>query len=278
MKKVIGFLFLFFLILCVVASGCISNNNNSTKNAFEPDNFLKMASLSEDNTTLTMIFDEDFDSDFRWELTIESDNVLKNSADEKILAEESSQIGKHRWVFEGNTTGIAELKFEYINPLTNDTPERYAYTIKNTNGRLEIVSISSFSGNRSIGDPYTEGIWFENDTILTLVGQCVSSSGGGSNHWELEQSRNDILNTINATYLHNTTMGDGAHWWKFEGQESGNVTLTLNYENSEIGLISEIVYEIHVNENKEISILSMNYNSIKGEPMPYYKGPGGPLN
>jgi predicted secreted protein len=267
------------LILFVAASGCISNNNNSTENTFEPDNFLKTASLSEDNTTLTMIFDEDFDSDFRWELIIEPDGVLKISADEKMPTDELSQeIGKHKWVFEGNTSGTTELKFEYMNPLTDYTPERYAYAIKNTNGRLEIVSISSFSGNRSIGDPYTEGMRFENDTILTLVGQCVSSSGGGSNHWKLEQSRNDILNTINATDFHNTTMGDGAHWWKFEGQKSGNVTLTLNYENSEIGLISEIVYEIHVNENKEISILNMSYNSVKGEPVPYYKGPGGPRN
>jgi len=277
MRKQIGFILTVFLILCVVAAGCISNNRNSTENAFEPDNFLKTASLSEDNATLTMIFDEDFASNFHWELIVESDDVLKIMANEKMPANESPQkIGKHKWVFEGNETGVAELRFDYIDPSKKYTPERYAYTIRNTNGNLEILSFSSFSGNRTRNNPqYTESAEvIENDTRLSLFGSGVESSGAGYNHWKLEkleQSQNDVLIIVNATSsYYSSDPGYGGHQWEIEGQTAGNASFTLNYVSSKAGLISEIIYEIQVNENKEIAIRNISYNSVKGEPMPHY--------
>lgn len=283
MANMIIYIFLFLLISCVITSGCISNTtilNNTTENEsnnvktiFEPDNFLKTVNISENNTTLTLVFDEDFNSDFYWKLTTESNDILKMLSDEEIVTDGLSQeVGKHKWIFEGNKTGTTTLKFEYINSLNGHTPERYACTVKNTNGYMEILSFSSFSGNRTRSSQYTEEIEVsENKTLLSFRGEGVLSSKGGNNHWELEQSQNDILKIINETYAFNTTdPGYGGCGWKIEGLNSGNVLLTLNYINSDIGIITEIIYEI-CNENKEISILNVSYNSIKGEPLPYYK-------
>ena len=269
---------MFFLILCVIVAGCISNNGNSEENAFVPDNFLKLTVLSENNTTLTMVFDEDLTSGFHWKLTMGPDDVLKIIADEKMPADDLPQeIEKHKWMFEGNKTGTTELKFEYINQLKNDTPERYAYTIRNTNGNLEILSFSSFSGNRTRHNPYAENAPYsekigftENNTILFFSGQSMSSSGGGANDWELEHNLNYIL-IVNKTETHNLTdPSDGRYWWEIEGKKAGNTTLSFNYVNSELGLISEIVCEIQINENKEMAILNISYNSIKSDPMPYH--------
>ena len=162
------------------------------------------------------------------------------------------------------------MKFEYIDPSKNYTPERYAYTIRNTNGNLEILSFSSFSGNRTRSNQYTEGIGLlENNTMLSLFGLCVGSSGAGDNHWKLEQSQNNII--VNTNYAHNSSdPGYGGHQWEIEGQTAGNASFTLNYVSSKAGLISEIIYEIQVNENKEIAIRNISYNSVKGEPMPHY--------
>jgi predicted secreted protein len=226
---------------------------------------------------LTLIFDEDFDSRFRWKLTVENDDILKLLVDEKMPADEMSQeIGKHKWAFEGNETGTAVLKFEYVNPLTGYTPERYMYTVKNTNGSLEILLFESFSGNRTIHNRYTERIEVsENKTLLTLVGLCHLAGPIGlteNEHWILEQNQSDVLNIIDKIAEHYTTVGEGWHTWKMEGQNSGNVALTMSYVKSEgkVGLVSEIVCEIHISENKEISILNINYNSVRGEPLPYW--------
>jgi len=280
--KIIRILFLFLIVLCVAFSGCISNDDNSAKNTFEPDNFLKSAYLSEDNTTLTMVFDEDFDSNFHWEMTLESDTVLKILTNEKMSSDNVSQkMGKHEWTFEGNTTGATELIFEYINPSKNYTPERHMYSVTNENGNLKILSVNSFSGNKSQGwVPYSEWINInENNTLLRFGGHGVMSSGGGKGEWELKQSQNDILHIINSSSLYNTTdPGYGGCLWEVEGQNSGNVILTLNYVyldsdyvvNSEVGIVTEIIYEIR-NENGKLSILSASHNSIKGDPMPYQK-------
>ena len=272
--KIIRILFLFLIVLCVAFSGCISDDDNSAKNTFEPDNFLKSAYLSEDNTTLTIVFDEDFDSNFHWEMTMESDTVLKILTNEKMSSDNVSQkIGKHEWTFKGNTAGTTELKFEYVNPSKNYTPERHKYSVTNKNGSLEILSVNSYSGNKTRDlDVYTEGIDFiENNTRLRFGGQGVLSTGSGKGQWELKQSQNDILHIIDSSSMYNTTdPGYGSCLWKVEGQNSGNVILTLNYMNSEVGIVSEIVYEIR-NENEELSILSASHNSIKSDPMPYHK-------
>jgi len=278
--RIIRNLFLFFLILCVASSGCISNNDNSennennfTENIFGPDNFIKSAYLSEDSTILTLIFDEDFDSDFHWEMTMEPDIGLKILTNEKMPADNVSQnIGKHKWNLEGNTIETTELKFEYVNPSKNYTPEKYVYSITNKNGILEISSINSFSGNKTQDlDSYSEWIVIENNTLLRFGGNGVVSTGGGNGEWELKQNQNSILQIINSSCNYNLTdPGYGGCVWEIEGQNSGNVILTLNYVNSEVGLVSEIIYEIY-NENEELSILSASYNSINSDPMPYHK-------
>jgi predicted secreted protein len=218
-----------------------------------------------------MIFDEDFDSDFHWKLTTESENVLKISADEKMPADEASpEIGKHQWVFEGNETGTAVLKFEYIHSQTGYVPEKYTYTVKNTENELEISSFTSLSENLGVTSPYTERISISKDKeFVSFNGQCISSMKTGDTHWYLEKIQTDVLTTISQEEPHTTINPcPGLHSWKFEGQTSGNVTLTMNYENSEIGLLSEIVYGIHVNENKDVSIRNMSYNSVKSKPVP----------
>ncbi|WNY23513.1 hypothetical protein MmiHf6_08210 [Methanimicrococcus hongohii] len=275
MKKTTLFTIFIFLILEIGTSGCLLNDSNS----FEPDNFTKTATISENNTTLTMLFDEDFNSDFRWELTMETEDVLKIAADEKIPTDKASQgIGKHQWIFEGNEKGITVLKFEYIRSGNRYTPEIYTYMIKNTEGELEILSFTSLSGNRTDNRPYTEGISVSEDkTLLTLDGQCVSSTGAGNNHWYLEKSQTDMLEIINQTSNHyETDPGYGWHSWEMKGQNSGDITLTMNYVNENlgnwigIGLISEIVCDVYINENNKISIRKISYNSVKGEPVPYW--------
>jgi Chagasin family peptidase inhibitor I42. len=272
--KIIRILIFIFFILCVAFSGCISNDSSSAKNTFEPDNFLKTGYLSEDNTTLTMIFDEDSDSDFHWEMTMKPDTVLKILTNEKISSDNVSQkIGKHEWKFEGNTTGTTELVFEYVNPSKNYTPEKHRYSVTNKNGSLEILSVNSFSGNKSQDlDSYSERITIsENSTLLLFDGNGVMSTGGGWGQWELKQSQNDILRIINSDFNYNATdPGYGGCVWEIGGQHSGNVILTLNYVNSEAGIVSEIIYEIH-NEDGKLSILSASHNSIRSDPTPFIR-------
>ena len=265
MKKAISLLLLFFLTLCVAVSGCLSNIGNSADHVFEPDNFLKLTNLSEDNTTLTMIFDEDFDSDFRWKLTMDFDDVLNLSEDEIIIYLDD-ELEKHKWVFEGNTTGTVWLNFSYINP-ENYTAERYTYRIENTNGNLEILCIDSYSGNRtpllSIFNSERVELADNNTSLALLFGESKSRSKV-NNTWKLEENPAEILNKISEDELPMTS-DDDSIWraWVFGGENPGNVILTLNCSNKDGDSIAEVIYEIHVNENKEISIRNASYNTIK---------------
>jgi predicted secreted protein len=270
MKKRIGFFLLFFVILCVAvaAAGCLSNNNSS----FQPDNFLKTASLSEDKTTLTMIFDEDFDSDYNWGLAMLFGNALKISADEKTNSDSLSQeIGSHKWVFEGDENESVWLHFYYTDHARDYTPERCVYEIENKDGKLTIRSINSFSGNRTSYSSYNSSYYFtyseridiaENNTSLSLFfGEPAKSSY----KWKLEENPTGILiEAIGESELPLTAHGEYI-WraWAFDGQNPGNVTLTLKHSNEEGDFIVEVIYELHVDENNEISILSASHNSIK---------------
>ena len=267
MRNILKLMIVTSLIFAVAFSGCLGGdtaNNTTTETGFE-----KEIKLSENNTVLTLIFNENPTTGYGWALTESQTGVLNKRSDTYDVLSDASGAsatpgtpGIHTWIYTGETPGTVTLNYIYSRSFEEgSTIENLTYIVKVKEDKsIEIISSSTLGHDGA----YAKDVMLEdeNETLKFVFTENISAGYS----WKNSIKPTDVLEKTFDGSL--PAVGDlpkapAIHTWKYEGVKAGTATVTFNCSAPDGNPSEKAIYTVSVDRNNKMKILSIHYDTLE---------------
>ncbi|WNY28219.1 hypothetical protein MmiEs2_04030 [Methanimicrococcus stummii] len=248
--------------MLVILSGCLTNTDDSNELEESPS-FQKSFRLAQfmGDSILRFSFSENITTEY-WVVEENPEGIVNFENWGTTVPEtpveskwEGSMDGTHVWEFYPNETGTVKLNFNLIDSSSNNVQESITYTLTIDNKTMKLILIQQLKTSKTLLEKKLE---IEENQTLNISFQEYSHS---NKRWNLEifEDSNNTLEKINDEVIISETQDElNVHRWIFEGKTSGYIQLKFTMMSDDY-IAEEIVYDIHVSENKTINVINSNY-------------------